>query len=159
MFHVDGSSSSTGFQISATHAPSGITIEAQTSGYIPFGVRYQDESLILITWALLTVMFWTAFWHLLAGLGTYLFRVSFIAFAGRFETIPRRAETMLTMIPPAVLAAIAAESLLYDGDSLRGFDEWHVAIAVAAVVSLKTKSVALCLAVGMPVVWGLAALG
>lgn len=96
---------------------------------------------------------------LLAGAGTYLIRVSAVALAGRVEEIPPRVETMLSMIPPAVLAAIAAQSLLYDGDSLRGLDEWHIAIVVAALVAARTKNVALCLAVGMPLVWGLAALG
>ena len=94
----------------------------------------------------------------LAGLGTYLFRVSFIALAGRTGAIPARVETMLSMIPPAVLAAIAANSLFYSGDTVRGFDEWHIAIVITALVSWRTKNVALCLAVGMPVVWGLAAL-
>lgn len=96
---------------------------------------------------------------LLAGFGTYLFRASFIALAGRIGEIPRRVETVLSMIPPAVLAAITANSLFYTDDSLRGFDEWHVAIVVAALVSWRTRSVALSLAVGMPIVWGLAALG
>lgn len=99
---------------------------------------------------------------LLAGAGTYLFRISFIAFADRFQTVPPRIETMLTMIPPAVLAAIAAESLLFggdDGDTLRGLDEWHLTIVIAGLVAWRTKSVAWCLAVGMPVLWGLAALG
>ena len=96
---------------------------------------------------------------LLAGLGTYLFRVSFIALAGRLAAIPPRVETMLSMIPPSVLAAITANSLLFSGDSFRGFDEWHIAIVVTALVSWRTKNIALCLAVGMPVVWALAALG
>jgi branched-subunit amino acid transport protein len=95
----------------------------------------------------------------LAGIGTYLFRVSFIALAGRIGEIPARVETMLSMIPPAVLAAIAADSLLFSGDSLRGLDEWHIAIVVTALVSYKTKSIAMCLAVGMPLIWGLAAIG
>jgi branched-subunit amino acid transport protein len=96
---------------------------------------------------------------LLAGAGTYLIRVSAVALAGRVEEIPPRVETMLSMIPPAVLAAIAAQSLLYDGGSLRGLDEWHLAIGLAALVAARTKNVALCLAVGMPLVWALAALG
>ena len=95
----------------------------------------------------------------LAGLGTYLFRVSFIALAGRIGEIPPRAETMLSKIAPAVLAAIAADSLFFSGDAVRGLDEWHLAIVVTALVSWRTKNVALCLAVGMPIVWGLAALG
>lgn len=96
---------------------------------------------------------------LLAGVGTYLFRISFIALADRIGEIPPRVETGLSMIPPAVLASITANALFNDGGSLRGFDEWHIAIVVVALVSWKTKNVLLCLAVGMPVLWGLAALG
>ena len=96
---------------------------------------------------------------LLLAAGTYLFRISFIAFAARFDDIPERVETVLSMIPPAVLAAIAFESLLFEGDSLRGLDEWHIAIVVAAAVAYRTRNLALCIAVGMPLVWGLAALG
>ena len=96
---------------------------------------------------------------IIAGIGTYLIRISFIALAGRIGEIPPRINTMLSMIPPAVLAAITANSLFYSGDDLRGFDEWHIAIVVVGLVSWKTKNVALCLFVGMPVLWGLAALG
>ncbi len=95
----------------------------------------------------------------LAGIGTYLFRVSFIALAGRIGEIPPRVDTTLAMIPPAVVAAITANSLFYSGGSLRGLDEWHIAIVVVALISWRTKSVALCLFVGMPVLWTLAALG
>jgi len=96
---------------------------------------------------------------IIAGVGTYLIRISFIGLAGRLGEIPPRINTMLSMIPPAVLAAITANSLFYDGDDLRGFDEWHIAIVVVGFVSWKTKNVALCLFIGMPVLWGLAALG
>ena len=95
---------------------------------------------------------------LIAGAGTYLIRISFIALAGRLGDIPPRVQTMLSMIPPAVLAAITANSLFFDGDSVRGFDEWHIAIVVVGLVSWKTRNVALCLFVGMPVLWALAAL-
>ena len=95
----------------------------------------------------------------LAGIGTYLFRVSSIALAGRFDAIPPRVEMALSMIPPAVRAAIAAESLLFDGEAWRGLDEWHLAIVGAGLVAFRTKSVAICLAVGMPLLWGLAAIG
>ena len=96
---------------------------------------------------------------LIAGLGTYLIRISFIALADRIGEIPPRVQTMLSMIPPSVLAAITANSLFYDGDSVRGFDEWHLAIVVVAFISWKTKNVALCLFVGMPVLWALTAIG
>ena len=92
---------------------------------------------------------------LLAGLGTYLVRVSFIAFGGRLRSIPPRVELALSMIPPAVLAAIAASSLLLDGDELRGLDEWHIAGLAAMLVAWRTKNVALCLSVGMAIVWAI----
>ena len=93
---------------------------------------------------------------LLVAVGTYLFRVSFIAFAGRFGDLAPRVETALSMIAPAVLAAIVADSLLFNDDGWRGVDEWHIALAVTSVVAWRTKSVALCLVVGMPLVWLLA---
>lgn len=93
---------------------------------------------------------------LLVGLGSYLFRVSFIAAASRLGEVPRRVETALSMIAPSVLAAIVADSLLFTDDSWRGLDEWHIALAVTTVVAWRTKSIALCLGVGMPLVWLLA---
>jgi branched-subunit amino acid transport protein len=96
---------------------------------------------------------------MLAGIGTYLIRMSFIALAGRIGEIPPRVQTVLSMIPPSVLAAITANSLFYDGDSIRGLDEWHFAIVIVGLVSWKTKNVALCLFVGMPALWTLATLG
>ncbi len=90
---------------------------------------------------------------LLAGLGTYLIRVSFIAIGQRLERIPPRLELALSMIPPAVLASIAASSLLLEDAELRGLDEWHAAALIAGLVAWRTKNVALCLSVGMAIVW------
>ena len=95
---------------------------------------------------------------LLVGLGSYLFRVSFIATAARFGDVPRRVETALSMIAPSVLAAIVADSLLFTDAGWRGLDEWHIALAITTVVAWRTKSIALCLVVGLPVLWGLAAM-
>ncbi len=89
----------------------------------------------------------------LAGVGTYLIRLSFIAFGDRLRRLPPRIELALSMIPPAVLASIAASSLLLDDGELRGLDEWHVAAVAAGLVAWRTKSVAWCLAVGMAIVW------
>lgn len=93
---------------------------------------------------------------LLVGIGSYGFRVSFIALASRAERVPPRVETALSMIAPSVLAAIVADSLLFAGDEWRGFDEWHVALAVTTLIAWRTKSIAACLAVGMALVWLLA---
>jgi len=90
---------------------------------------------------------------LIAAVGTYLTRVSFIAFGEHLRVVPPRVEVMLSMIPPAVLSAIAATSLLLGDDGLRGLDEWHVAALVSGLVAWKTKNVALCILAGMAVVW------
>lgn len=96
---------------------------------------------------------------LIAGIGTYLIRISFIALAGRIGEIPPRVDTMLSMIPPAVLASITANSLFFEGDEWRGPDEWHIAIVVVGLISWRTNNVVLCLFVGMPTLWALAAVG
>lgn len=90
---------------------------------------------------------------LVVALGTYLTRISFIAFGERLRVVPPRVETMLSMIPPAVLSAIAATSLLLTDDGFRGLDEWHVAALISGAVAWKTKNVALCILAGMAVVW------
>lgn len=90
---------------------------------------------------------------LIAAFGTYLTRLSFIAFGERLRVVPPRVELMLSMIPPAVLSAIAATSLLLEDDGVRGVDEWHIAALISGLVAWKTKNVALCILAGMAVVW------
>ena len=90
---------------------------------------------------------------IVAGIGTYLIRVSFIAIGDRLQSIPPRAEVALSMIPPAALSAIAFTSLLLDDGTLRGLDEWHVAAVASILVAWRTKNVALTIIVGMAIVW------
>ncbi len=90
---------------------------------------------------------------LIVGVAAYGTRSSFIAFGERMRVVPPRVEVMLSMIPPAVLSAIAATSLLLGDDGLRGPDEWHIAAVVSGAVAWKTKNVALCILAGMVVVW------
>lgn len=90
---------------------------------------------------------------LIAAAGTYLARLSFIAFGERLRVVPPRVELMLSMIPPAVLSAIAATSLLLTDDGFRGLDEWHIAAVISGAVAWKTKNVTLCILAGMAVVW------
>lgn len=90
---------------------------------------------------------------LIVSAGTYLTRLSFVAFGERLRVVPPRVEVMLSMIPPAVLSAIAATSLLFTDDGVRGLDEWHVAALISGTVAWKTKNVALCILAGMAVVW------
>jgi len=92
-----------------------------------------------------------------AGIGTYLFRASFVVLLARVETIPARVEEGLRMIPPAVLGAIVAQGLLLDDGALRGPSIWHLTAAIAGLVAWRTRSVLWCIATGMPVLWILSA--
>ena len=95
---------------------------------------------------------------LAAGVGTYLMRVSSIALLGENRKLPERAERILRLVAPAVLASLVANSLLIDDGELRPFGNWHVAIAIAVVVALWKKSAGWTLAAGMVAVWVLNAL-
>ncbi len=95
----------------------------------------------------------------LAGIGTYLFRVSFVVLLARIEQIPAQLEEGLRMIPPAVLAAIVAQGIILDdGGGVRGPSTWHLAAAVSGLVAWRTRSVLWCLGAGMSTLWLLSAL-
>ncbi|MEX1279728.1 MAG: AzlD domain-containing protein [Acidimicrobiia bacterium] len=91
----------------------------------------------------------------IAGVGTYLLRVSLIALLGRVS-IPPLGERALRLVAPTVLATIAAQGVLTLDGQLRPFDVRHVAAAVAFAVAWWTKSIAWTLAVGMGSLWMLA---
>lgn len=91
----------------------------------------------------------------LAGAGTYALRASFLAAARRLVDLPPAVERILRQIPPAVLAALVVPALVRPEGSL---DLWQPQLAaglIAAVVSWKTRNVALTLVVGMAVLIGL----
>lgn len=94
----------------------------------------------------------------LAGVGTYLIRLSAIGLAGRLGAPSANVEATLRLIAPAVLAAIVADRLfLVDGD----FDvhwEWWVAAVVAAVVAWKWRSAGITMLGGMATVWLIASI-
>lgn len=92
-----------------------------------------------------------------AAVGTYALRVSVIAFAANREFAPRTT-AVLRLIPAAVLPALVANALVFDGDHIRGFGPWYVAFAFAVLVALRTRSVGWTLTVGMVAVWVAAAL-
>lgn len=84
-----------------------------------------------------------------AGAGTYAFRTSFLAVAHRMVDLPPLATRILRQIPPAVLAALVVPALLRPEGTV---DLWQPELAagiIAAVVSWRTKSIGLTLAVGM----------
>ena len=73
-----------------------------------------------------------------AGLGTYLLRVSLIALLGRVS-IPPLGERALRLVAPTVLATIAAQGVLTLDGGVRPPDIRHVAAAVAFAVILEYK--------------------
>lgn len=94
---------------------------------------------------------------LLVALGTYLMRASVVVIAAGRE-IPERVQSTLRLIPAAVLPALVANALVFEGGEVRPFGPWYVALAVATVVAVRTRSVGWTLGVGMVAVWALGAL-
>jgi branched-subunit amino acid transport protein len=76
----------------------------------------------------------------LAGIGTYLIRISGITLLGGDRELPESVTKTLRLVGPAALAAIVANALLLDGGEWRGFSAWHVAAMVAIVVAIWKKS-------------------
>jgi branched-subunit amino acid transport protein len=90
----------------------------------------------------------------IAGVGTYLMRVSLIALLGR-ATIPPLAERALRLVAPTVLATIAAQGVFTIDGGLRPLDIRHGAALVAFVIAWRTKSIAWTLVGGMAALWAL----
>lgn len=91
--------------------------------------------------------------------GTWTIRVSFLALFGRIETIPPAVLRILTLIPAAVLAAIAAPSLTHADGSLDLTTARFAAGLIAALVAWRTKNVLATIGVGMAALWILQAAG
>ena len=92
---------------------------------------------------------------LVAGLGTYLIRVSFIALFGRLDDVPDGVERALRLIPAAVLSALVLPKFVYmDGslalspDNLRLF-----AGALAVAVAWYTEDILATIVAGMGALW------
>jgi branched-subunit amino acid transport protein len=94
---------------------------------------------------------WTAI--LLAGVGTFLMRASFLLAAHRLADVPEPVQRVLRQIPPAALAALVVPAFLRPEGEL---DLWSPELAaglVATVVCWRTKSISATLVVGMVVVF------
>ena len=89
--------------------------------------------------------------------GTLAMRASMVTLLADV-TIPLRVEQALSLVAPAVLAALVAQTLFLDAGELRPFGTWYVAGAVAAVVAWRTRSFGWTLLVGMLSVWLLEAM-
>lgn len=88
----------------------------------------------------------------LAGIGTYAMRASFLVFAHRLADVPPGVQRLLRQIPPAALAAIVVPALLRPEGQLDLWQPRFLAGVVAALVAWKTRNIALTLAVGIGIV-------
>lgn len=90
---------------------------------------------------------WTAI--VLAGVGTFLMRASFLLAARRMAEVPEPVRRVLRQIPPAALAALVVPAMLRpEGE----FDLWQPELAaglLATLVGWRTRNIAATLAVGM----------
>lgn len=89
---------------------------------------------------------------LLAGVGTFAMRASFIAAADRLATVPPWAQRILRQIPPAALASLVIPAIVRPEGELDLTHPRFLAGIVASLVAWRTKSVAATLAVGMGLV-------
>jgi len=87
-----------------------------------------------------------------AGIGTYLMRLSFLAFAHRMADVPPAVQRVLRQIPPAALASIVAPALFRPEGHLDLTQPRLVAGIIAGLVAWKTRNIALTLGVGMGIV-------
>jgi len=94
---------------------------------------------------------------LLVATGTLAMRASMVTLLADV-TIPTRVEQALSLVAPAVLAGLLAQTLFLDQGEIRPFGPWHVAAAVAAIVAWRTRSFGWTLFAGIASVWALEAL-
>lgn len=92
---------------------------------------------------------------LLAGIGTYLIRLSAIALVGHGVSVPARVERKLRLIAPAVLAAIIANGLFLDQGRLNPRVSWYAGTAIAVFIVHRFRSAAWAMTAAMVVVWAL----
>ena len=88
----------------------------------------------------------------LAGIGTYSMRASFLVFAHRLADVPPGVQRLLRQIPPAALAAIVVPAMLRPEGQLDLWQPRFLAGVVAAVVAWRTRNIALTLLVGIGLV-------
>jgi len=87
----------------------------------------------------------------LASLGTFVLRASFLVVADRLVDLPPLTQRILRQIPPAVLAALVLPALVRPQGTLDLWQPRLLAGLVAAAVSWRTRNVGLTLVVGMAV--------
>lgn len=100
-----------------------------------------------------------AWQFLLAGLGTYLIRLSAIGLAGHGVSVPKGVERTLRLIAPAVLAAIVANGLLLDAGGFNRRFSWYAGTLVAVAIIARVRSALWAMAAAILTVWVVQSLG
>ena len=85
----------------------------------------------------------------LAGIGTFTMRASFLALAHHLREVPPWAQRILRQIPPAALAALVVPALVRPHSEFDLFQPRLAAGLIAALVAWRTKNVALTLIIGI----------
>lgn len=85
----------------------------------------------------------------LAGVGTFAMRASFLVFAHRLAEVPEWAQRLLRQIPPAALASLVVPALVRPEGTFDLVQRYLLSGVVAGLVAWKTRSSALTLVVGM----------
>lgn len=94
----------------------------------------------------MSAAWWTI---LLAGIGTFSMRASFLAVAHRMVQVPPWALRVLRQIPPAALAALVLPAFLRPGEHIDLLQAKFGAGLLAALVAWRTRNAVLTLVVGM----------
>ena len=88
----------------------------------------------------------------LAGIGTFEMRFSFIALFGRVS-VPPTVERALKYVAPSVLAAITLPALLAPGGTFDSFNAFVPAAILGGLAAWKTRSIGAAIVVGLPSLW------
>ncbi|MFC4407295.1 AzlD domain-containing protein [Haloarchaeobius iranensis] len=99
---------------------------------------------------------WAAF--VVAAVGSYLVRSSFLVLFQRVDEVPPRVERALELVPAAALAALVLPALVAPEGSLALLTPKVAAGGVATAVAWRTESMTWTLAAGMGTLWLLLAL-
>lgn len=95
--------------------------------------------------------FWVA--TVVCGVMTYLLRGSFLLLASKLGEVPTLVQTMLRMIPAAVLASLLTPRLFYVNEQITLVSPRAAAAAVALVVVLTIKNVLVTVMSGVFALW------
>lgn len=99
----------------------------------------------------LTAYYWLA--TLACGVLTYSLRGSFLLMAAKLGEVPAIVQTMLRMIPAAVLAALLTPRLFYVDQQITLVTPRTAAAVVALLIAMLFKNVLVTVLTGVAALW------